>query len=94
MECGYWPLYRYDPRRAEKGENPFQLDFKKIKTDINDFIKNENRFVTLDKTLPDVAEKLHTTLKQQIVERHEDRVRLAMSDKQLYKFLQKKFEKK
>ena len=31
VECGYWPLYRYDPRRAEKGENPFQLDFKKLK---------------------------------------------------------------
>ena len=33
-------------------------------------------------------------IRKQIVERHEDRVRMAMSDKQLYKYLQKKFEKK
>ena len=94
VSSGYWPLYRYDPRRSEKGENPFQLDYKKIKSDVNDFLKGENRFITLDKTLPDVANKLHAELKKGIEERHEDRVRLAMSDKQLYKYLQKKFEKK
>ena len=94
VSSGYWPLYRYDPRRAEKGDNPFQLDFKKIKTDVGDFLKGENRFTTLDKSLPDVATQLHATLKQQLIERHEDRVRMAMSDKQLYKYLQKKFEKK
>ena len=94
VSSGYWPLYRYDPRRSEKGENPFQLDYKKIKSDVSDFLKGENRFITLDKTLPDVADKLHAELKKGIEERHEDRVRLAMSDKQLYKYLQKKFEKK
>ena len=94
VSSGYWPLYRYDPRRAEKGENPFQLDFKKLKTDVGDFLKGENRFVTLDKTLPDVANKLHTELREQLIQRHEERVRMAMSDKQLYKYLQKKFEKK
>ena len=94
VSSGYWPLYRYDPRRAAKGENPFQLDYKKLKTDVADFLKGESRFTTLDKTLPDVASNLHQELKKQIIERHEDRVRMAMSDKQLYKYLQKKFEKK
>ena len=61
---------------------------------MTDFLKGENRFTTLDKTLPNVASTLHQELKKQIVERHEDRVRMAMSDKQLYKYLQKKFEKK
>ena len=28
VECGYWHLYRYDPRRKEEGKNPFQLDSK------------------------------------------------------------------
>ena len=26
VDSGYWPLYRYDPRRAKEGKNPFQLD--------------------------------------------------------------------
>ena len=94
VESGYWSLYRYDPRRAEQGENPYQLDFKKLKLDVGEFIKNENRFTTLDKTLPEVADKLHTTLRDQLKERHEERVRMAMSDKQLYKHLAKQFEKK
>ena len=94
VESGYWPLYRYDPRRKEKGENPYQLDYKKIKMDVGDFIKGENRFTTLDKSLPEVAKNLHTTLREQLKERQEERVRMAMSDKQLYKYLAKKFEKK
>ena len=27
VECGYWHLYRYDPRRKAEGKNPFQLAF-------------------------------------------------------------------
>ncbi len=23
VECGYWHLYRYDPRRIAEGKNPF-----------------------------------------------------------------------
>ena len=26
VESGYWPLYRYDPRRAANGEAPLMLD--------------------------------------------------------------------
>jgi pyruvate-ferredoxin/flavodoxin oxidoreductase len=29
VESGYWPLFRYDPRLAKQGKNPFQLDSKK-----------------------------------------------------------------
>merc|ERR1711957_235548 len=29
VECGYWPLYRYNPALEKIGENPFQLDCKK-----------------------------------------------------------------
>ena len=30
--CGYWHLYRYDPRRIAEGKNPFQLDSKEPDT--------------------------------------------------------------
>ena len=28
VDSGAWPMYRFDPRRREKGKNPFQLDCK------------------------------------------------------------------
>ena len=94
VECGYWPLYRYDPRRAEKGENPFQLDFKKLKGKVADFLAGENRFSVLDRQNPEVAKQLHEALQAEVEKRHAERVRMAMSDKQLYKELSKTYGKK
>ena len=94
VDCGYWPLYRYDPRRAEKGENPFQLDFKKLKSKVVDYLGGENRYTSLERSQPEVAKKLHEELQKQIDIRHAERVRMAMSDKQLYKELNKSYGKK
>jgi hypothetical protein len=30
IETGYWPLFRFDPGRKAMGENPFQLDSRKM----------------------------------------------------------------
>ena len=94
VECGYWPLYRYDPRRAEKGENPFQLDFKKLKGSVVDFLEGENRFSVLDRQNPEVAKQLHKELQVEVEKRHAEHVRMAMSDKQLWKELNKTYGKK
>jgi len=53
---GYWPLYRFDPRRKEEGLNPFQLDSKRPSTKLADYIYNENRYNILRKTAPGIAE--------------------------------------
>ena len=34
VDSGYWPLYRYNPEAAAHGNNPFQLDSRKIKGDL------------------------------------------------------------
>jgi pyruvate-ferredoxin/flavodoxin oxidoreductase len=44
VECGYWPLYRYDPRRIGTDESPLQLDSNPPKGSIREFAKNETRF--------------------------------------------------
>jgi pyruvate-ferredoxin/flavodoxin oxidoreductase len=44
VESGYWPLYRFDPRRAGSGEPAFQLDSNPPKTHLREFAKNETRF--------------------------------------------------
>jgi pyruvate-ferredoxin/flavodoxin oxidoreductase len=52
VESGYWPLYRYDPRLAKQGKNPFQLDSKKT-IPLRDYLIGENRFATLTKGVDD-----------------------------------------
>lgn len=65
VESGYWPLYRFDPRRRAAGQNPFQLDCKLPTTPLKDFLMGEVRYRTLTQTFPEEAEKLHTELAQQ-----------------------------
>ena len=57
VESGQWLLYRYDPRRAERGENPLQLDSAAAKSKVSDFMMSENRFKMLTKSKPEDAKK-------------------------------------
>jgi pyruvate-ferredoxin/flavodoxin oxidoreductase len=44
VETGYWPLLRYDPRRAAEGKSPLQLDSPPPRADLATFTHNETRF--------------------------------------------------
>jgi pyruvate-ferredoxin/flavodoxin oxidoreductase len=44
VSSGYWPLYRFDPRRIDAGETPLQLDAGPPKAAIRDYMRNETRF--------------------------------------------------
>ena len=57
VDSGQWLLYRYDPRRAERGENPLQLDSGAAKSKVADFMMSENRFKMLTKSKPEDAKK-------------------------------------
>ena len=60
VECGYWHLYRYDPRRTAEGKNPFQLDSPEPDTGkIKDFLMGENRYASLKNNFPERAEALY-----------------------------------
>ena len=58
VETGYWPLFRYDPRRAERGENPLMLDSPAPKIALTKYTKSENRFRMLEKKNPARSEEL------------------------------------
>ncbi len=77
VEAGYWPLYRYDPRLAAEGKNPFQLDMKEPSGDFQDFLMGEVRYSSLVQTFPEEAAKLHKKLEDEYAERYEDYKRLA-----------------
>lgn len=53
VECGAWPLFRFDPRRSETGLPPLQLDSTAPKVGFTDYLRNEMRFRHLEKSDPD-----------------------------------------
>ena len=55
VEAGYWHLFRYDPRRAKEGKNPFQLDSKAPNGKLREFMMGEVRFSGLTRTFPQIA---------------------------------------
>lgn len=89
VESGYWTLYRYDPRRADKGLNPFQLDSKKIKSDLQVFLDGQNRFQQLTRSDKKTADKLHTGLRREMHQRHTKLQKLAMDDYEMLEHLKK-----
>jgi len=58
VDCGYWILYRYNPRLAETGQNPLQIDSREPKVPLVDYIYNETRYKMLTKADPARAEIL------------------------------------
>ena len=58
VEAGYWNIFRYDPRLADEGKNPFMLDGKAPSASYRDFIMGEVRYNSLTRSFPDRAEKL------------------------------------
>ena len=58
VACGHWPLYRFDPRLSGTGKNPLQMDSKAPTMDFTEFAYGQNRFRSLTKSKPEVAEKL------------------------------------
>ncbi|HBD06499.1 MAG TPA: pyruvate:ferredoxin (flavodoxin) oxidoreductase [Firmicutes bacterium] len=59
VECGYFPIFRYDPRLADEGKNPLQMDCKEPDfTQFRDFVMCQTRYSQLPKVNPDHAEEL------------------------------------
>ena len=78
VECGYWHLYRYDPRRIAEGKNPFQLDSPAPDTEkLMDYLKGENRYASLRINFPERAERLYEKTIRDAKERYEKYRKLA-----------------
>lgn len=77
VESGYWPLYRFDPRRKEEGKNPFILDSKDPKADFKEFLMGEVRYSSLARAFPERAEKLFEKAEDDMNERLETYKQMA-----------------
>lgn len=79
VECGYWPLYRYDPRLKGEGKNPFQLDCKEPNGKLREYLMGEVRYATLYQSFPEEAERLHKQLDSSSMERYKKYKAMAES---------------
>ena len=52
VDVGYWPLYRWDPKAEEKGEECFKLDSERIKQELKEFLKRDNHLSQLMRRHP------------------------------------------
>ena len=58
VQSGHWPMYRYDPRLAEKGQNPLIIESKEPSIPISQYAYNETRYKMLTQMDEERAEKL------------------------------------
>ena len=78
VECGYWHLWRYDPRLEEEGKNPFQLDSKEPDwSKFHDFLMGEVRYRQLTKSFPHEADELFDAARESAQWRYRSYQRMA-----------------
>ena len=69
VDSGYWPLYHYDPRRADSGESPLVLDSPAPKVAVSTLMASETRFQLTARQDPDRYRDLVARAQQQIQRR-------------------------
>ena len=58
VETGYWPLFRYDPRRLEQGLSALAMDSNAPKGELSRFTNNEARFRIVEKQHPEAFKQM------------------------------------
>ena len=76
VDCGLWPLYRYNPDKKEK---PFSLDYKKPSRPVVDFLDGEIRYAGLRVKFPETAAELFAEAQVEADKRYDSYVRLEKS---------------
>jgi pyruvate-ferredoxin/flavodoxin oxidoreductase len=69
VQCGHWPLYRFNPENKDKGQNPLTLDYHEPKIPVADYAYQETRYKMLTKSDPSGAEKLMQLAQEDAQER-------------------------
>jgi pyruvate-ferredoxin/flavodoxin oxidoreductase len=77
VESGYWPLYRFNPARAARGENPFQLDSGDPKISLEDYVYTETRYRMLRQADPETAKLLLARAQEAVRERWQQYKQMA-----------------
>jgi len=79
VQCGHWPLLRYDPNDAEK---PLTLDSKEPSRRLTDYTRREGRYQMLAASRPEVSQRLLTQAEADIQDRYRTYEQLAAGGKE------------
>ena len=94
VDTGYWTLYRFHPERAKDPNTPpLMLDSKKVKGDLQNWIDKQNRFVALQRKLPQVAEQLSRKLQKNLIRKRCTTEACAQNPEEHKKKLMESFRK-
>ncbi|MEG0364589.1 MAG: pyruvate:ferredoxin (flavodoxin) oxidoreductase, partial [Erysipelotrichales bacterium] len=78
VECGYFNIFRYDPRLEEEGKNPLQIDAKAANFDLfKDFLSSETRFSQLTNINPENMDRLFEKAQNDAMKRYRRLTKLA-----------------
>ena len=77
VDTGYWPLYRFDPRRIAKGEAPLVMDSAAPKVPLMDYVKNETRYRMVQQAFPERFKELMKEAQVEVNQRYEMHANLA-----------------
>ena len=78
VECGYWHLYRFDPRLEAEGKNPMTLDSKEPDwTKFQEFLQGEVRYTSLMKQFSAEAAELFKMAEENAKWRYKGYKRMA-----------------
>jgi pyruvate-ferredoxin/flavodoxin oxidoreductase len=69
VESGHYPLFRYNPLNAAKGDNPLKLDSKAPKIKLEDYIYKETRYKMLTKSHPEQAKILLEEAQKEVLKK-------------------------
>jgi pyruvate-ferredoxin/flavodoxin oxidoreductase len=71
VDSGQWLLYRYNPLRAEAGQNPLMLDSRPPKRPVQEYMRMENRFRMLEMSRPEAASVMFEEAQGDVIKRWE-----------------------
>ncbi|MBX3126501.1 MAG: pyruvate:ferredoxin (flavodoxin) oxidoreductase [Polyangiaceae bacterium] len=69
VDSGVWPLYRFDPRRAQDAQPPLALDSSGPKATVREYMRGEARFLMVERADPERFERLTRRAERQAKER-------------------------
>ncbi|QJW55468.1 Pyruvate-flavodoxin oxidoreductase [Serratia plymuthica] len=68
---GFWPLYRFDPRRADQGKPALALDSRPPNSELTETLLKEQRFRRLNSQQPEVASALYQAAEKELKEKYD-----------------------
>ncbi|TFK39391.1 sulfite reductase subunit beta [Crucibulum laeve] len=80
VDAGYWPLYRWDPSKEKRGEEPFSLDSDAVKNDLKAFLDRQNHLSQLVRSTPQIASEIVSSLGENVKEARKNRAQQSYND--------------